>query len=430
LKKHIKSIKEKASKHKTLIQNFSYLSALQIFNMLIPLITYPYLIRVLGKETYGLVIFAQAIIYYFVIWVGFGFNISATKEVSIHRDNKEKLSEVISSVFIIKGILFLSAFLILTILLHFIPKAHGYKLLFYATMWMALYDLIFPIWYFQGIERMKYITIITLLSRLTFLSLIFILIHSPNDYLLIPIINGIGALLAGITALYIVFNIHKNIFKLQPISTLKYYIVDSFPIFVSNLSTTLYLTSNKVILGAFLGMGEVAYYDLAEKLSTFLKTPIQLIGQTIYPKIAKSRDQTFIKKSFFYTLAIAGTILIIGMVSANEVISILGGKNMQVSGTIFRILLISIIPVSVSMFYANIALISWGYNKEYFKVRIYANGLYLAGITMLYICQVLSIYSVSFLSVFIEFFASYLSIYFSVRKSINFLIISKQTKRY
>jgi len=78
--------------------------------MLIPLLTYPYLIRVLGKETYGLVVFVQAIVAYMVILVGFGFNISATREISIHRENKEKLNEIVSSVLIVKSLFFFLPF--------------------------------------------------------------------------------------------------------------------------------------------------------------------------------------------------------------------------------------------------------------------------------------------------------------------------------
>ena len=91
MKKYISNLQGKAGRNKTLIQNFSYLSALRIFNMILPLITYPYLIRVLGKEIYGLVVFAQAIVNYLVMLVSFGFNISATKEVSVYRNDEKKL---------------------------------------------------------------------------------------------------------------------------------------------------------------------------------------------------------------------------------------------------------------------------------------------------------------------------------------------------
>ena len=200
---------------KSLLHNFSYLSVLYAFNLLIPLFTYPYLIRVLGKETYGLVIYAQAIINYFAILVSFGFNISATKEISIHRENKEKLSEIVSSVLIIKAYLFIISFVSLAIFLFFIPQSKGNETLFLLSMTACLNEVLFPIWYFQGIEKMKYWTQITVVSRLIFLIFIFLLIHSPNDYLYVPIIYGIGYLISGSMSLYIIFYKHKIKFQLK-----------------------------------------------------------------------------------------------------------------------------------------------------------------------------------------------------------------------
>ncbi len=190
--------------NKKVIENFSYLSVLQILNMLIPLIVFPYLIRILGGDIYGLVIYAQAIIGYFVVLINFGFNITATKEISINKDNKEKLNRIISSVLILKAILFLISFLILTTLIIVIPEFREHKLLFYLTLWMCIYEFIFPVYFFQGIEEMKYITIITIISRTIFLGLIFLMVKESEDYLLVPIINGMGAIIAGIISQYIV----------------------------------------------------------------------------------------------------------------------------------------------------------------------------------------------------------------------------------
>ena len=267
MKKQLQHIKTIAISNKILIKNFSYLSVLQVFNILIPLLTYPYLIRVLGKETYGLVVFAQAIVGYLLILVSFGFNLSATREISLHRLNKDKLNEIVSSVFTIKIILFILSSLLLTALLLLIPKAHGYELLFIVSMTVCLNDVIFPIWYFQGIEQMKYITYISLISKFVFLVLIFVVISQPSDYLFVPVIYGVGSLIAGFISLTIIFKKHKIKFIFQPFYTLKKYFIDSVPIFLSNVSISLYVSTNKVIIGTFLGMSEVAYYDLAEKLT-------------------------------------------------------------------------------------------------------------------------------------------------------------------
>ena len=380
--------------------------------MLLPLITYPYLIRVLGKETYGLIVFAQAIIGYLAILVGFGFNISATKEVSIHRDNKEKLSEIVSSVFIIKGTLFVLAFLILAVLLRFIPQAKGYEVLFVLAMWICLYDVVFPIWYFQGIEKMKYITYITLASRLTFLGLIFVLIHSPKDYLFLPIINGIGAILAGIISLLIVFGTHRVKFGLQPYKQLKYYFIDSIPIFVSNVSIRLYVNTNKVIVGAFLGMEEVAYYDLGEKITSMAKIPQRILSQTLFPKISKDKNLGFIKRIFKLSVFINMLLFICVLLFSKQIVLLLGGPQMINSIIVVNILAITIPIIAMSNVFGIQILIPFGHNREFSRVIVTSGLVYLFQLLIIWLTFGFSIITISIAIVITQIFVTGYMFYF------------------
>jgi len=380
--------------------------------MLIPLITYPYLIRVLGKETYGLVVFAQAIIGYLVILVGFGFNISATKEVSIHRDNKEKLSEIVSSVLLIKGGLFLISSVILVALIFIIPQVQEYKALFFLTLWMCLYDVIFPMWYFQGIEQMKYITYITLVSRLTFLGLIFVLIHNPSDYLFLPIINGVGALLAGIISLYIVFQKHHVQFVLQSYSTLKGYFKDSIPIFLSNVSIRLYVSTNKVIVGAFLGMTEVAYYDLAEKVTNVLKIPQGILSQSLFPKISKDKNLDFIKRVFKYSLLFNLALFIGVLFGGKYIVLLLGGSQMLDAILVLSILALTVPVIAVSNILGIQLLIPFGYNKTFSKVIMASGLIYLAQAILIWLTVGFTIINVSIITVTTEVFVSSVMFYY------------------
>lgn len=415
MNKHIINICDKAERYKTLIQNFSYLSALQVFNLLLPLITYPYLIRVLGKETYGLVVFAQAIIGYLLILVGFGFNISATKDVSIHRDNKEKLSEIVSSVLIIKSVFFIFSLIILAVILWFIPQAKGYEALFYLTMWMCLYDVLFPQWYFQGIEQMKFITYITLVSRLIFLGLIFVFIHSPSDYLFMPVISGIGAVIAGLVSLYIVFFIHKIKLAKQPLPVLKKYFKDSIPIFVSNVSVKIYVSTNKVIIGAFLGMTEVSYYDLGEKITSLLKIPQGLLSQTLFPKINKDKDIHFVKKTFFLSVAL-NIILFVGIVLFSKpIVILLGGEQMLPAIWVVNILAMSVPIIAMSNIFGIQLLIPFGYSKKFSQIIVASGIIYLIQLLIIWIVWSINIYSVSIISVTTELFVTTLMYYFCKR---------------
>lgn len=399
-------IKDSVTRNKTLIQNFSYLSILQIFNLILPLITYPYLIRVLGKETYGLVVFAQAIVAYLVILVGFGFNISATREISIHRDNKDKLGEIVSSVLIIKSLLFLLSVALLGILLFFIPQSRSYEMLFLLSLWACLYDVIFPIWYFQGIEQMKYITYISLTSRLIFLSLIFVFIHKSSDYLFVPIIYGIGAVIAGGASLFLIFQKHRIRFKWQSYSTLKYYFKDSIPIFVSNVSVSLYVSTNKVITGTFLGMTEVAYYDLAEKLTSVLRIPQSILSQSLFPKISKEKNLNFIKRIFSISLLGNSLLFVLMLLLSHYIILLLGGSQMLPAIYVVNILAFTVPIVAMSNIFGIQLLIPFGYNKLFSRIILASGLFYLLLMLILWLTIGFSIISISVVTVITEVFVT------------------------
>lgn len=418
MKQYISRLKDKASKHKTLIQNFSYLSVFHLINMLIPLITYPYLIRVLGKETYGLVVFAQAILSYLVIFVSFGFNISATREISLHRDNKEKIKEIVSSILIIKSLLFLVSIFALWILITLIPIMQDHKMLFVLSLWACLFEVIFPTWFFQGIEQMKYVTYILLISRIIFLGLIFVFIHKPNDYLYVPIINGIGALVAGFIALYMTFKKFKVQFRLQPYHTLKYYFWDSFPVFISNVSISLFVSTNKVIIGAFLSMKEVAYYDLAEKITTLFKIPQSLLSQSIFPYFTKHQNFNLIFKIFRITITLYIVTTIFVFVYPFLFIIPLGGKELLPSIPILRILIWTIPFATISGFLGIQLLLPLGMKSAYINSIIFSSIVYFFLVLLLWFFDGITLINLSFVTLLNEVILAGTLFYFCVSKSI------------
>ncbi len=190
---------KKLKQHKKIIENFSYLSILQILSLITPLITYPYLVKTLGEVMYGTVVFAQAVVTYFNILVIFGFNFTAARDVSLHRDNPKKLSEIISSITIIKTLFLIFSLLLMSIYMFYTSKMD--YILYYLSFWICLNEILFPAWFFQGIEEMKYITFINFGIRILFIGMIFIFIESPDDYLFFPLLNGVGAILAGIVSI-------------------------------------------------------------------------------------------------------------------------------------------------------------------------------------------------------------------------------------
>ena len=164
------------SNKKKLFENVIAIGLTQVITYVIPLVSLPYLSRVLGVEKFGLVFWAQACIQYFMLITEYGFNWSASREIAIAKDDKEKISEVFNSVMGVKFILIILCFIVLFLLVLFVPKFNNEWLLFFLTFFMVIGNAIYPIWYFQGIEHMKYVTFLKIVSQSVFLILIFIFI--------------------------------------------------------------------------------------------------------------------------------------------------------------------------------------------------------------------------------------------------------------
>tara|TARA_R100001369_G_scaffold88614_1_gene125391 strand:+ start:22787 stop:24022 length:1236 start_codon:yes stop_codon:yes gene_type:complete len=378
--------------NKKIIENFSYLSVLQLFNLVLPLITYPYLIRILGADIYGSIAFAQAVIGYFAIVVNFGFNISATKNISVSKNDKNKISEITSSVLIIKLLLFIFCFFLIFLLINFINTSKLSNLLFYYTMYLCLYEAVFPVWYFQGKEKMKYITILNLFSRLLFVVLIFIVVKSQKDYLLVPIINGLGTLIIGIISFYIIFKIHGIRFRWQKTNTLIYYVQDSLALFASNAMVMVKEKTNIVFIGFFLNMTDVAYYDLILKISTLLRTPFMVIREAIFPNIVVTQNyQKYIKISVLGSI-LSFFVYVLFIIFDENIVKLLGGTSMLAS-TEFSSLMGLIIPLGVISMYLGTGLIIFKSAKIYSLSIFFSLISFILGLLSIYLYNLFSIES-------------------------------------
>ena len=189
-------------KKKRLLDNFLSLGALQIFSYVIPFITLPYQTRVLGVEKFGLVYFAFAFMAYFDILTDFGFGISATREIAVNRHNKNNIINIFNSVMVIKGLLLTVSFVILLLCIVFIPKMRENYIIFLLSFLMCVGHAIYPVWFFQGMERMKYITCLNILSRIIFMVLIFVFVKQQSDYVIVPLLNSMGFLAAGLIGIW------------------------------------------------------------------------------------------------------------------------------------------------------------------------------------------------------------------------------------
>ncbi|WP_299776495.1 oligosaccharide flippase family protein [uncultured Formosa sp.] len=408
-------------KNNKILENFSYLTALNLFNVLSPLIIYPYLIRVLEAENYGLTVFAQTTIAYLVIFVSFGFNVTATKEVSINRDSPEKLSEIVSATFIIKFLLFVFSFFILILLFFLIPQVGNNKILFVLTMWLCFYEFVFPVWYFQGIEKMKYITLFSLISKLISLVLIFFLVVKKSDYILVPLFNGVGGVIAGLVSLFVVFKLHEVKFKICSISVLKYHIKDSYLIFISRVSNIKDNTP-AFLVGALLGNQALAYYDLAFKVVKVVVSVFNNVTNVVFPVVATKKDNRWFKKILlfeFFSLIFCYLILVI---FRDFIVTLLGGEAMLSASSLIPILGIMVLRPLASLI-GSCVLITNGLNKEFTLNLLYSTLFYLIITFFCWRFEILDLYTISWGIALAQLFELFHKIYIIKTKKLFHWIV-------
>ena len=189
------------SNKKKLFKNWGALSFLQLSNYLFPLITLPYVLRVLGPEKYGLINFAAAFTGYLVIISDYGFNLSATKDISINRNDETIINKIFSSVILTKIFLGIISLILMFIVVQLFDTFRRNEELYYITFGMVIGKILFPQWFFQGIEKMKYITIINFITRFIGTIAIFVLIRVQNDFLVLAAINSSVQVLVGVIGL-------------------------------------------------------------------------------------------------------------------------------------------------------------------------------------------------------------------------------------
>ncbi len=282
---------------KRLGDNFASLAVLQGINYLVPLIIFPYLVRVLGIDGFGLYSFI-----FYVVWIGvvisdYGFDLTATKAISLNTKNSTKIDEIFSSVLIIKMFLSLLFLLFLTILILTFDKFSKDYELYYLAFAFVIGQALFPVWFYQGIEKMRYITILNAISKIIFTLLIFVFVKSIDDLYLVFIFNALGSIVAGSLALYIAITKFNVTFKLQKLSTLIYYLKDGWYVFTSRVAVELYTSANIIILGFFVSNTVLGYFSIVEKIIRALGSILEPLTRATYPYLNKLFIES--KESFY-----------------------------------------------------------------------------------------------------------------------------------
>ena len=324
----VRDIKKLILNNKKVIENYFFMTVLQVLNSLFYFLIYPFLIRRLGAESYGLYIFAMSIVTYFISLINFGFDMPGVKSIAQNQDNIESKTVTLSCIFTSKIYLEFFSTSIFILLVILLPVFRHNWMIFSICYLNTITNILFQQWYFQGIQKMSIVTLIQLFFKLVSLPFIFMMIHSPKDNSLFAIIVTSANILGSLVVVYIIRFKDKIKFSFVRFNEVKVWFKDGFPFFWTSAANAIKQQSTTVIVGTFFGMKDVALYDLAMKIFLAPTTLLVSINSALFPKMVKNINYKTIKRIINSENIIAVLVILFLILFGKYIIVLMGGSAM------------------------------------------------------------------------------------------------------
>ena len=338
-------------------KNFAWSSILTAAGYVFPLITFPYITRVLGVERIGATDFANNVISYFSVFAMLGMSYIGVREIAKVKDNREELSKVFSSLLVLNLITTVIAILSLLVLIQLIPSFSSHSRLLYIGIGQILCGSLLIEWLYKGLEEFRFVTIRSLVIRFLYVASVFIFVKDPNDYILY----------FTLTTLTTVINSIVNIVYARNFISIKcdwsYVRKFSKPFLIYGIYmvlTSMYGSFNVIFLGASCGDVEVGYYSIATKLYAIIMSVFTAFTTVMMPRmsflIAKGDDLEFKRmssKSIDFLLLFSIPLIVFFEVYAPTIIQIVAGSGYEGSILPMRIL----IPLVLIVGYEQIIIV-------------------------------------------------------------------------
>lgn len=414
--------KIKKSGYETVLNNFLNLALVQGVGLLLPLMTIPYIIRVVGIENVGLVAFVTSVVNYFGIIINFGFNLSGTMELAQNIKDKIVVNEIFCNVTYSKFFLSIFCLLVFVIMVAFIPSFQKNFLLYFYLLLSVIFTSLTPDWFFQGIQKMKFITRLNVVLKILSTILIFVFVKKTSDYIFLGFIPFINCLLLFIITQHYV---HKEFtIRFLPVSFKKIFneLDKGKYVFLSQVKITFFSNFNILLLGILTNNTAVGIFSSADKIIkvfSAIQVPVVL---ALFPHFAIKIKENKVSAWFeINKIAKKGGVIylfvmFIVFLLANFTAKIMFGTEVKNIALLIRIM--SIIPVFVFLnnLFGTQYLLNTKNDKAFLLVLIMAA---IINVLLLFpFIHILGALGVSISVLITEFFV-FAGMYFAARRVFN-----------
>ena len=348
-----------------LLKNFFSLSVLKLINAILPFVTLPYLIKVLGFQQYGAIVLALSLIAYFQSITDYGFNLSATREIAKHRTSQKQLSFIYNKTIISKIYLLIFSLILLIPIIFLVPQFKEDLAIYLLMCLMLAGQTLFPEWFFRGVEQMGYITILDLVIKLGFTVGVFSLIKLPQDYWLYPVLLGTSYILVAVFSHYLIikkFNLKVYFIKSAHVrKNLK----QSFPLFINQFMPNFYNNTTSFLVGMLLGKQAVGVFGAIRQLVNILAVLNSVVSTVVFPYLVRKKEKFYLFSKIYLSGFVA---IMIGLISIHPYIFEWIGISSGNSSIIFLILVLGIFFIVVYSIYSTNFLIPRGFDQIVMKI--------------------------------------------------------------
>lgn len=350
--------------------NFIMNIILKMSQFLFPLITFPYVSRVLQAEANGKIALASSVISYFSLVASLGIPSYGVRKCAEIRDDRKALSMVMQELLFINAVCMVTVYIVFLVCVFFVPRFRSEAILYIVTSLSIIFNVFGVEWFYQSIEQYNYITIRNILFKIIGIFLMFIFVHDIQDYVIYAGINVFASVGSNIMNLvrirrYVDFKIGKRSY-----SHLQRHIRPVLTLFLYNATTTIFTNLDQVMLGFMMGDLSVGFYSATIKIKNILTSVITALGAVMLPRVSyylkhkKLKEfENLIVKSFEFILISSSAITVFFVIKAEPIIIFLSGETYYPSIAILKFLMPAIIFIGLSSVTAWQLLIPLGMEK-------------------------------------------------------------------
>ena len=373
MKEIINSFSKIIRNNKKIIENYFFMTLLLVLNSYFTLLIYPYLIKVLGKDSYGIYIYGFTIASFFTTFVSFGFDMTGVRSISKFPHSIRYKSIIFSRIFTAKLYLELISVCLFSILVYIIPLWRDNSSVYWFCFSNTLVNIFLPIWYFQGIQKMKIITIIQLILKIVSLPFIFSYVKESSDILIYTIISSTVSIIGSFISFVYIIKVDRVKLSIVPIKQVVESFLQASYFFYSNLGNTIKLQSLNLIIGSHFSMSDLAIYDLAQKIISIPTIILMNVNRAIFPKIMRDTFEIdkivkLLKYENFIGLIIIMFIIIFG----KAFVLFLGGEEMLLAYPITIILSFTVYALLITTCHLDLIITPLKLDSYIFKNQIIA----------------------------------------------------------